>query len=140
MTDYTVYSGTYLSVPLQTARDILELSRDDYFFCRVSEDKYILIECDNWNAASLSSDDCTVSEIYYTPVTRDTPSTYQVFCRDHQAVTVHNPDNFLVYGSQRGLPHLRDGGDQYAYALLLLCSVQLALVGFAFVWRLFLKR
>lgn len=130
-----VYRGTYQSAPVQLARDFLTGSRDDYLFFRTGQWEYILLE-GNLPENTLTFEDVDIYKMIYQNGTPDHEPYWQVFGLTEQDISISNPYQMQFYGSAEGQAHLREGGESYALALLLLgiCFCMCCLFWSVTVW------
>lgn len=121
MTYYTMYRGQYQTAPVQLARDLVSGQVQDYRFYRVGQWEYLLVEGD-WTLEHGASEftDVTVYHFYYQQGAPDHEAYWQVYGSEHQDVNINNPYQMQYYSSEKGLPHLREGVSDYAFAFVLL--------------------
>lgn len=122
-----VYSGNISGTPLQIAKDYLEGYTGDYLFARLDDDSYILILAGDIDDAGLCSD-CDIFEINAVPYSVGYQGGYEIQSGHSSSIQVYNANNYLVYSSEVGFPHLitrEEGVESYAFASIVLSLVLL---------------
>lgn len=122
-----VYSGNISGTPLQIAKDYLEGYTGDYLFARLDDDSYILIMAGDISDSGLCTD-CDIYEINSVPYSVGFQGGYAVQSGHSSSIQVYNQNDYLVYSSEVGYPHLitrEEGVETYAFASIVLAFVLL---------------
>lgn len=125
MANYTVFSGSIPTYVIDAAESLLSDNYYDYCLFCSSSNQYILVRSDSWDEETFTAEDGTIFVWNYDQ-NNNLPSyqyTYYFSHHDEYNIAVSNSSGFMVFSSGSETPGLREGGDKYAFSILLLFGV-----------------
>lgn len=125
MANYTVYSGSIPSFVIDAASSLLSDNAYGYCLFCSAPNQYILIRSDSWDDVSLSAEDGSIFVWNYDQNQQITnySMTYYFSSYEEYNISVTNSAGYMVFSSSVLTPSLREGGDKYAFSILLLLGI-----------------
>lgn len=126
MANYSIYSGSIPNYVIDAASSLLSENAYDYCLFCSGNNQYILIRSSSWDEDTLTAEDGTIFVWNYDQnahITTAYQYTYYFSAHDEYNISVSNNYGYMYFSSGAQTPGLREGGDKFAFALLLLAGI-----------------